>query len=336
MLVAYSSVVNRVGATLVARIGDPMSLKIGFIGVGSIAESHINILSKFKNVSLVSFCDVNYDRAHQFALKFNTRAYRDHKTMYAKEQLDAVYICIPPFAHTDQEIIALKKGINLFIEKPVTLSLKKALQIEQVVKKSKSIVAAGYVLRYLDIVNILKTKINPNKPAFVEAYYNCGLPPATWWTTKSLSGGQLIEQSTHAIDLIRYLFGDIKTVYAQSVKGIVKRTGYTIEDASMVTLKLNTKTLATLSSSCIGNDYSAGIAVRTEGVEMRLHNWATLKISTKTSTKEFTSKTNMYETENKCFIDAISKKDKSLVKSTYSDAVKTLKTTLLADNTMNN
>jgi len=111
------------------------SVRVGFIGCGGIANLHMNNLSRIEGVELVAFCDVDEGRAKAAAERFKGNAYTDHRKMFEREQLDAVYICIPPHAHTDQEILAAQAGVAIFVEKPVARTLDKALEILEAIKK---------------------------------------------------------------------------------------------------------------------------------------------------------------------------------------------------------
>ena len=84
-------------------------VRLGFIGTGGMASAHMNNLKNFNDVKFVAMCDVSEDRAKQRAEEFGGNAYTDYQRMYDSEELDAVYICTPPFAHGPQEIIDAKK-----------------------------------------------------------------------------------------------------------------------------------------------------------------------------------------------------------------------------------
>ena len=123
-------------------------VRLGFIGTGGMAGAHMNNLKNFDDVKFVAMCDVSEDRAKQRAEEFGGKAYTDYQRMYDSEELDAVYICTPPFAHGQQEILACKKGIAMFIEKPIACELDTAIIINDHVEKSRVITSVGYHWRY--------------------------------------------------------------------------------------------------------------------------------------------------------------------------------------------
>ena len=186
-----------------------MKVRVGFIGTGRIAVRHMEKLAKIEDTRLVSVCDVHKKEAERVARTFATNCYTDYREMLEKEELEAVYICLPPFAHGEQEIMAAEKKINLFIEKPLALNLKKAYQINEAIEKNSIISSVGYVYRYSDIVNKVKTELEKRKTALILGYYFCPLRPVYWWRNKNESGGQIVEQTTHIFDLARYLVGEV-------------------------------------------------------------------------------------------------------------------------------
>ncbi|MCM8809514.1 MAG: Gfo/Idh/MocA family oxidoreductase, partial [Candidatus Omnitrophica bacterium] len=76
-----------------------MEIKIGFIGCGGIANAHMNALSKIEGVKFLGMCDVDENRAKAASEKFGGKFYTDYKKMLQELELDACFICLPPFAH---------------------------------------------------------------------------------------------------------------------------------------------------------------------------------------------------------------------------------------------
>ena len=125
-----------------------MGVTVGFIGTGGISGSHMKNLQSFDDVELTAMCDVVEERAKQRAAEYGCNAYTDFREMFDKEELDAVYICTPPFAHGEQERIACEKNIPMYIEKPVALELEQAIIINEYVERSGVITSVGYQRRY--------------------------------------------------------------------------------------------------------------------------------------------------------------------------------------------
>ena len=88
-------------------------VRVGFVGTGGIVNSHLRRLSRMGDVSITVLCDVVEDRAHEAVATYGGQAYMDYHRMFDEADLDAVYFCLPPFAHSDAEIIAVERGLHL-------------------------------------------------------------------------------------------------------------------------------------------------------------------------------------------------------------------------------
>ena len=129
--------------------------------------------------------------------------------MLAKEELDAVYISIPPFAHGAPEKAVVAAGLPMFVEKPVHMDADEAKEIAAQVEDKGIITACGYQERYLDIIDKAQELLASRRVGFFMGYWMGGMPGG-WWREKAKSGGQLMEQTTHEFDMARYLFGEVK------------------------------------------------------------------------------------------------------------------------------
>lgn len=309
-----------------------MKVRVGFIGTGRIAVRHMEKLTKIEDTRLVSICDVNKKEAEKVARTFGTECYTDYQEMLEKEKLQAVYICLPPFAHGDQEIMAAEKKINLFVEKPLALNMEKASQINEVIKKNSIISSIGYVYRYSDIVNKAKRELGKRKIALILGYYFCPLRPVYWWRNKNESGGQIVEQTTHIFDLARYLVGEVNEVYGQRSQGLMEEVeNYDLDDTSCVNLHFENGAIGSISSACIlshGRDWGINLIGKGFKIDLLLSSHL-LKI-TNGKKEEVKMTVDPYQSENDLFIKAIKENNPEIIKSPYSDALKTLKLTLAA------
>ena len=314
-----------------------MEVKVGFIGAGKIAHRHMEKLSKIKDVRLNSFCDIEEIRAREAMRKYGGTYYTEYHQMLEKEDLDAVYICLPPFAHTDQEILAAESGINLFVEKPIALNLEKVHQIKEVVEKNGIITSVGYLYRYADIVNRAKEILAHKKVAMFLGYYFCPIPLLHWWGTRHRSGGQIVEQTTHIFDLARYLIGEVDEIYGQRIRGLRdgKSKNCDIDDASCITLHFQSGAIGNISSSCLlshGRDWGADLVTPDMRIQLHLSSHL-LKISNEKE-EEMKMQIDPYELEDRAFIQAVKEGNPEKIKSSYADALRTLELTLAANSAL--
>ena len=312
-----------------------MAVKIGFIGVGGIAGSHLDRLSQIEEARVVALCDVVKEKVEEAAKKYQVTSYSDYKEMLEQEKLDAVFICVPPFAHGDIELDVARRDIPFFIEKPVNLYLEKAKEVERLVKEKNLITSVGYVLRYMDIVEKAKDFLQDKKIALVLGHYFGEVPRAGkgWFSRKEKSGGQIVEQATHIVDLMRYLAGDIDSLYAQGFSGINKFENYDVEDASIVSMHFNNGAIGSLTCNWLLSGFQSALEIVTKGFQIQCST-TSLKIISENKKEEFLVSNNYSLLEDEIFVEAVKNNNPAKIKSDYSDGLKSLEVTLAANESM--
>jgi predicted dehydrogenase len=244
-----------------------MALKVGFVGVGGIAQRHLTYCQQRADVEIVGHADVVFERAEKAAAAFGGRAYDSHDKLYAAEKPEALVICTPPYAHGDIEAAACDLGIPFFVEKPVAVSMDLALRVQKAVERSGVATQVGYMYRFAEPVLKVRELLRRHQTAMVQAhYYMPGLPPPDWWPSLELGGGQLIEQATHMLDLGRFLAGDVVAVQGKAVRtrdwtppaGFEPGDGmrffdanFAIPDSTALILEYESGALGTLSCSLV-------------------------------------------------------------------------------------
>jgi len=196
-----------------------MKLRLGFVGVGGIAQRHLGNAAKRCDVEIVGHADIIFERAEAAAEKFGGRAYPHCVELYDREKPDAVVICTPPYAHGEIEEEAAARGIHFFVEKPVAVNLELAARVKRAVDAAGILTQVGYMFRYAEGVGEIKPLLAKRAVAMVQQhYYMPGIPAKDWWPKFDMSGGQLIEQATHMLDLGRFLVGDVVAVSGQTAR----------------------------------------------------------------------------------------------------------------------
>ena len=313
------------------------TVRLGFIGTGGIARFHLKHLSQWADVKIAALCDVNQDGVNAAAKEFNSKAYTDYHVMLDKEDLDAVYVCVPPFAHSDAELLVAKKKIGLFVEKPLCTTLEQAEGIAAAVKKSKIVAAVGYNWRCCDITRRAKEIIDNDPISAAYGYWVGGMPGAMWWRQQEQSGGQLVEQTTHVVDVARYLIGGKATrVYAQGAKGIYakRHEKHDIHDNSVAVITFDNGCVCTIGS---GHLSPQGFRV---GIDFILadktvsHNNGTLTVKDSNGEQTWKLLNKPYEEEDRMFLDAVKAKKPAAVACTYADAFETHRICMAANESM--
>ena len=312
-----------------------MAIRLGFVGLGGMMEVHLRHLSAMKDVKLVAFCDTKKNVANTVAKRYGGKPYSDCADMYKQERLDAVYIAVPPNAHGKPELLALKRGIHLFIEKPIAADRDTATQIADAVSSSKCIASVGYQWRYLDIVQRARRVPAGKKPSLVLGWWLGGAPGVGWWRRKDLSGGQVVEQTTHIFDLVRYLCGEVSSVHATSSVGLMKEwKDATIEDSSTVTLVFENGAVGNISSTCVHGGFSKiGLLCICKDLSFECTG-DKLRVTDMQCTHEYLRRVDPYLAENEAFITAVANDNPVGILSPYEDALKTQLLTMAANEAM--
>ena len=104
--------------------------------LGGRARSHMRALANIEDVEIVAICDIKEETAQSATSEFGGTAYTDYRVMLDSENLTAMYVVVPTFAHYDAEILAAQQGVHMLLEKPVVPSMEKGLEILEAVQKS--------------------------------------------------------------------------------------------------------------------------------------------------------------------------------------------------------
>lgn len=307
-----------------------MGIRVGFIGTGGIANYHLEHLAKIKEAEIVALCDVAEEKAKEAAKKYGGTAYSDYKEMLDKEKLDALYICVPPFAHQGQELLAAERGIPFFAEKPIALSLDYVREVKEKIAKNNLITSVGYQDRYQDIADYMKELLAGKKVGLFIGYWMGNMPGVSWWRRKEQSGGQAVEQTTHIFDLARYLFGEVEKVAAYGKTGLMEDIeNYNVEDASAATLYFKNGIVGTIFSACfLSYEGKCGMDIYAKDLAIEYKERTSIKVTEAKKSTEINVGNDFGLLEDQIFIEAVKKKDGSKIKSNYDDGARTLAVTL--------
>ncbi|MBQ9121513.1 MAG: Gfo/Idh/MocA family oxidoreductase, partial [Clostridia bacterium] len=133
-----------------SKIDTARKVRVGIIGCGWIAGSHMDAYLNQPDVELVAGADLIPGKAKAFFEKYgltNVKTdYASHKEMLDDEslQLDAVSICTYNRQHAEPAIYALKKGVNVMLEKPFTVTTEEAIEVMRAEKESGKVLSIGF------------------------------------------------------------------------------------------------------------------------------------------------------------------------------------------------
>jgi myo-inositol 2-dehydrogenase / D-chiro-inositol 1-dehydrogenase len=244
--------------------------RIGLVGAGNVAQRHARVLSGFPDVELVGVTDVAPEAAGRLADQFGCRVFGEVTSLVAAE-VDAVYVCVPPFAHGPAEEVVLSAGLPMFVEKPVAVDRETAERIGALIAKSEVLTAVGHHWRYLEVVDRARELLDGRPVRMVSGSWWDKVPPVDWWPRRARSGGPVVEQAAHVLDLIRLLAGEVSEVTAYGDGTPPALDGADIDSATAVALRFATGTVGTLSSACVLDwKHCAGVEVVADRLALRV------------------------------------------------------------------
>ncbi|MHB1295814.1 MAG: Gfo/Idh/MocA family protein [Anaerolineae bacterium] len=313
-------------------------LRIVFIGTGGIARQHANGLVKRDDVTLAGAFDIVASKAQEFCRQYGGQAYGSLGALLDAARPDAAWVCIPPNCHGETERTLLERGIPFLVEKPVSNSLETARGIAEAVARSGVLAVPGYMTRYRRSVQRAREILAQDPPILAHGAWIGGTPGVAWWRVKAESGGQIVEQTTHTYDLVRYLVGEPETVYAVATRGFVTDLpNYDVEDASSVAVTFGNGARGSVLSCCAskaGGGVHLAIACREHYLSFTGWEHTLVVRGPGGSEERIEGESNIFEIEGGAFIEAVRSGDRSGLPTQYADGLKTLQFCLAADRSL--
>lgn len=304
------------------------TVNLGFIGCGGNARGHMKAVQDIPGAKIVGVCDTVEALARQAADMTGAEAYADHRRLLERTDLHAVCISIPVFAHGQPEFDVIERGLPFLVEKPVAIEMGLAREIEARVRQRGLLTAVGYQLRYGGTVDIARETLSGQRLGLVVGQYWCSTgagDPSAWIRQWAKSGGQLVEQATHTIDMMRYLAGEVAEVYCASTNQVLKQID--CPDFNAVTLTFENGAVGSLTTSwAMAQGWSHANVVDVLFEDAMLH-WTYGKLTLYRGGK-VEEITRPGPGIDEVFINAVRTGDGSAIRSPYSDAVKSLAVSL--------
>lgn len=311
-------------------------IRAGFVGTGGFARMHAEAL-KGLGVQIAACHSATAERAAAFGAAYGAEVFADPLAMISRERIDVLFVAIPPGAHDGVvERAAVGQGIPLFVEKPVGLDAAVCRQIAQEVKARGLVTAAGYVMRQRAGVATTREVLSRNRLSSVRCCRLAKFAPLGWWRKMSLSGGMMVEQGTHLVDLLRYVLGDVRRVSAVWSGGIsqARFEGCDVYDSMEALLQFESGLVGSIGICCTlnhgvtriellevtGDDFYLSLNLERVRYKEKGGDWVELPFVEDGKA--------LVEAEDRQFLRAVAEGNPADVACSYGDAVKTLQVTL--------
>lgn len=320
-------------------------MRVGIIGCGNMGRKHTSSCYRMEGVSVAAVVDVDAAKAASLGAEAEASVYDSTDLMLANAPIDAVIVATPPGVRWEIVKAAAANRKATFVEKPIALDLCTAKACCLAAKEYFIPSAVGFHLRYSQLTREAQALI-ANRPvthirtATTTSYYlNIDIPH--WYLQRRHSGGPLLEQSIHIIDIARYLVGDISHVFARGDRLVRPDLDtFNSEDTLVLTYQFNNGALGTHIDSCAMTEFNWEIELF--GPDWRLlvdyaRNQLSGHINGRTIRKKFLAE-DLHMLEMQAFLKAVchagNGNSNNGVLSNFCDATKTLAVVLAGDRSL--
>lgn len=169
-------------------------LRCGVIGTGHLGKHHVRILGEMAETELVGIYDQKPELAAELAQHHHTKSFRSAEDLL--DQLEAVVLAVPTYAHAQLGILALERGLHVMVEKPITSTLGEADSLLKA-RAEGQVLAVGHVEFYNPAVQALLAL--DEKPRFIEAQR------LSQFTPRSLDVDVILDLMIHDLQILHAL-----------------------------------------------------------------------------------------------------------------------------------
>lgn len=189
-----------------------IKLKIGFIGAGSFAQSYlIPNIKRFNNAELVGVATGSghnsLTNAQRYGFSFATCNTED---IYNANEINTVFVATRHNLHAEIVLNLLRKGKNIFVEKPLCMTHDELEFIREEYQKSNSRLLVGFNRRFAPHIQKIKKIFSREQPKAIIYRVNAGyIPKDHWVQDKEIGGGRIIGEVCHFVDLAMFISGSL-------------------------------------------------------------------------------------------------------------------------------
>jgi myo-inositol 2-dehydrogenase / D-chiro-inositol 1-dehydrogenase len=248
--------------------------RVGLVGAGGVAQRHARVLSELPDAQVIGVTDVMPEAAAALAGRYGATTYADVGALLGAGP-EAVYVCVPPFAHGPAERAVIESGLPLFVEKPIAINEDTAREIAAIIAQRNVLTAVGHHWRYLAVVEEARALLADRPIRMVTGAWLDKVPPVAWWPRADRSGGPVVEQAAHVLDLARHLAGEVTEVWAAGNGTPPPVEGADVDGATAAALRFASGAVGTVTATCVLDwKERAGLEVYADGLALSISETA--------------------------------------------------------------
>lgn len=317
-------------------------IKVAIIGAGHIAGQHLANLRALDRSELVGVCDIAPGRAETVCREHGGRPYTRFEEMLDREKPEAVLLTTPQTVRYEPIRACAECGIPVFLEKPPALDMAMARKTAAVLRQHKLLHSVGFLYRYCQIVQRARQLMQGRTVHIVRMYFYTPMIPQKekfnpFFFLKEQSGGIVLDQAVHFLDLVRYLTRDeISEVHGVG-SNLYRPKSNEITTDENITLNLRFRGGTVGSHAHTWAFYRWQCEIELVGPQARLLlDMCANKLSGVVDDMmiEYAPGDDGYRAELATFLGAVETGNPSCIRSDYDDAVKTLAVCLAANRSL--
>lgn len=228
--------------------------KVAIIGAGLQGRRRVVPILSSAQCELKWVVDRNIERAKALSVGTDSQTSTDWKDVANDPSVNIVLVLTPPDSHFEITSSMLKQGKHVLCEKPMTRSSKEARDLVRLARDNKVTIKCGFNHRHHPAVQEAFKKLKAGeigKPVFIRGKYGIGGRSdikSEWRSDRNIvSGGQLMEQGIHLVDLISWMTGGIEEISCMTATSVFPIAP--LEDNAFVTLRSKEGTLSSVHST---------------------------------------------------------------------------------------
>lgn len=192
-------------------------LRFAIVGTGAIAAAYEAAFRELTTGRITAVCDVRFSAAEAFAQRIGCDAYSSPEFLARHADFDAAIVCTPPATHESVATTLLDRGKHVLCEKPLATSVPSAYRMLESARRNNVTLTMASKFRYvLDVQKAreLAASGTIGNVVFVENAFTSRVNMRERWNSniKVSGGGVLIDNGTHAVDILRYFLGNLRGV----------------------------------------------------------------------------------------------------------------------------
>ena len=233
-----------------------MKVRFGIIGCGMIANFHAAALAQLRQAELAGVTSRSIDSANRFARKHDCPAYASIDELLARDEIDAISICSPSGAHLPPALAAAAAGKHVVVEKPLEITTARCDQIIEACQRHGVLLSTIFQSRFHQSSKLLKAAVEAGRfhklclgSAYVKWFRNQSYYDGDAWrgTWELDGGGALMNQAIHNVDLLQWIMGPVRDVFAFT--DTLTHERIEVEDTAVASLRFASGALGTIEAT---------------------------------------------------------------------------------------